>query len=72
MDQTGHADAPVPPPSRSTIADRQHRLGRQLAVHQRLAGELAGGGAQAQHLDLVADLVAGHHRPAEPRPLDRR
>ena len=49
----------------------EHRLGGELAVHQDLARQLAVGAAQAQHLDLVADLVAGHHRPAELRLLDR-
>ena len=36
-----------------------------------LAGELAGGGAHPQHLDLVADLIAGNDRTPEARPLDR-
>src|SRR5579864_9298286 len=43
----------------------QHRLGRQVAVHQRLAGQPAVAAADAHDVDLEADLVSRHHRAPE-------
>src|ERR1700730_9165644 len=68
----GVGDGPRSGAAASTVyhGRREDRFGYHLAVDQRLAREAAMHGAVAQHLDLVADLVAGDHRAAELRLLD--
>ena len=53
-----------------TIAEESTASAASWPSTSHLARQLAEGAAQPQHLDLVADLVAGHHRAAELRRLD--
>src|SRR6476469_1520037 len=47
-----------------------HRLGRELLAHVSVALHAHRRAPPRQHLDLDAQLVAGHHGPAKTRALD--